>query len=58
MAVLGLNGVELVTKSEVVLVALLDLEDLSLKLGNEQVFLIAGQMNAIVILQNTNEYNS
>ena len=40
MTVFALNGVKLVTQSEEVLVSLLDLEDLCLKLRNEQVFLV------------------
>ena len=50
MAVLGLNGVELVSQSEVVLVSLLNLEDLSLELGDEQVLLVTGEVNAVVVL--------
>jgi hypothetical protein len=51
VAVLGLDSVKLVAQSQVVLVALLDLEDLSLQLGDEQVFLVTGQMHAVVVLQ-------
>lgn len=51
VAVLGLDGVELVPEREVVFVALLDLEDLSLKLTDEQVLLIAGEVHAVVVLQ-------
>ena len=40
MSVLGLDGVELVAEGEVVLISLLNLEDLSLKLGDEKVFLV------------------
>jgi hypothetical protein len=40
MAVLSLNCVELVAEGKVVLVALLDLKDFGLKLGDEQVFLV------------------
>lgn len=50
MTVLGLNGVELVAQGKVVLVALLNLEDLGLQLRNEQIFLVAGQVNAVVVL--------
>lgn len=35
VSVLGLDGIKLVTESKVVLISLLNLEDLSLKLGNE-----------------------
>ena len=51
VSVLGLNGVKLVTQSQVVLVPLFDLEDLGLELRDEQVFLVGGQMHAIVILE-------
>lgn len=54
VAVLGLNSVKLVAQGEVVLVPLLDFEDLSLKLGDQQVFLVAGKVHTVVILQNTN----
>ena len=50
MAVLGLDGVKLLTEGEIVFVALLDFEDLSLKLGDEQVLLVTGEVNAIVVL--------
>jgi len=42
VTVLSLDGVELISQSEVVLVALLDLEDLSLQLADEEVLLVAG----------------
>lgn len=51
MTVLGLNGVELVAQGQVVLVALLDLENLRLELRNEQIFLVARQVNAVVVLE-------
>jgi len=51
MAELGLNGVELVPQSEVVFVSLLDLEDLSLELANEEVFLVTREVNAVVVLK-------
>jgi len=47
---LGLDGVKLIAKRKVVLVALLDLEDLSLELGNEEVLLVGSQMHAVVVL--------
>ena len=50
MAVLRLNHVQLVSQGEVVLVPLLDLEDLGLQLGDQQVLLVAGQVHAIVVL--------
>lgn len=49
VAVLGLNSVKLVAQGEVVLVPLLDFEDLSLKLGDQQVFLVAGKVHTVVI---------
>jgi hypothetical protein len=36
----GLNGVELITECEEVLIALLNLENLSLELRNEQILLV------------------
>ncbi len=51
MAELGLNGVELVPQSEVVFVSLLDLEDLSLELAYEEVFLVTSEVNAVVVLK-------
>ena len=51
MAVLGLNRVELISQSEVVLVTLLNFEDFSLELGNEQVLLITCEVNTVVVLQ-------
>jgi hypothetical protein len=52
VAVLGLDGVELVAQCEVVFVALLNLEDLGLQLGDEEVFLVASQVDAVVVLKN------
>ena len=51
VSVLGLDRVELVSQREVVFVALLDLEDFGLQLGDEQVFLVAGKVHAVVILK-------
>ena len=51
VSVLGLDGVQLVPQGEVVLVALLNFEDLGLELRDEQVFLVAGEMHAVVVLQ-------
>ena len=51
VAILGLDGVELVSQCEVVFVSLLDLEDLGLELRNEEVLLVTGQMHTIVVLQ-------
>lgn len=50
VAVLLLHGIQLVTEGKVVLVALLDLKDLSLKLRNEQVLLVGSKMNRVVVL--------
>ena len=55
VSVLGLNRVQLVTEGQVVLISLLNLEDLCLQLGNEKVFLVGSEMNAVVILHN-NQY--
>lgn len=51
VAVLGLDGVQLVAEGQVVLVTLLDLEDLGLQLRNQQVLLVGGEVHAIVVLQ-------
>ena len=51
VAVLSLDGVELVTEGQVVLVSLLDLEDLGLELTDEEIFLVARQVHTIVVLQ-------
>ena len=51
VAVLSLDGVELVTEGQVVLVSLLDLEDLSLQLGDEEVLLVTSEVHGIVILK-------
>lgn len=40
VSVLGLDGVKLISQGEVVLVALLNFEDLSLELGNKEVLLV------------------
>lgn len=45
VTVLLLDGVELVSQSQVVLVSLLDLEDLCFELGDEQVLLVTGEMD-------------
>lgn len=50
VAVLLLHGIKLVAEGKVVLVALLDLKDLSLKLRNEQVLLVGSKMNRVVVL--------
>lgn len=55
VSVLGLNRVQLVTEGQVILISLLNLEDLCLQLGNEKVFLVGSEMNAVVILHN-NQY--
>ena len=51
MSVLLLNGVQLVTQGEVVLVSLLDFKYFCFQLRNEQIFLVACQVNAVVVLQ-------
>ena len=45
MTVLLLNGVELISEGNVVLVSLLNLKDLCLELRNEEVLLVRRQMN-------------
>ena len=51
VAVLLLNGVQLVTESKVVFVTLLDLEDLCLELRNEQVLLVGCEVHGVVVLK-------
>ena len=53
VAVLSLKGIELVSEGEVVLVSLLNLEDLGLELGDEEVLLVASQVHTIVVLHHT-----
>ena len=55
---LGLEGIELVTEGQVVLVSLFNLKNLSFQLRNQQVFLVAGQVYAIVVLQKITVKNS
>jgi hypothetical protein len=52
MSILGLNGVELVSKGNVVLVTLLDFKNLSLELTDEEILLVTCKMHGIVILFN------
>ena len=58
VSVLCLQSVELVTEGQVVLVSLFNLKDLSFQLRNQQVFLVAGQVHAIVVLQKITVKNS
>jgi len=51
VTILLLNGVKLVSKSDVVLIALLNLKDFCLQLGDEQVFLVTSEVHRIVILE-------
>jgi len=43
--------VELIPEGQVVLVPLLDFEDVCLELRDQEVLLVAGEMDAVVILQ-------
>lgn len=45
-----MDCVELVAEGEVVLVSLLDFEDLSLQLRDQEVLLIAGEVHGVVVL--------
>jgi len=49
VTVLLLNGVQLVSKGNIVLVTLLNLEDLSLELTDKEILLVACQVDRIVI---------
>ena len=51
MSVFLLDSVELISESQVVLVSLLNLENLSLKLRDEQVLLVTSEMHGIVVLK-------
>ena len=53
MSVLLLDRVELVSQSQVVFVSLLDLEDLSFQLRNQQVLLVRSEMDGVVVLEKT-----
>lgn len=50
VSVLLLDRVQLVAQRQVVLVALLDFEDFSLQLGDQQVLLVACQVHGVVVL--------
>lgn len=50
VTVLGLNGVQLVSQGEEVLVALLNFENLGLKLRDEKVLLVGGEVHTVVVL--------
>jgi hypothetical protein len=50
MSIFLLDGVELVSQSNVIFISLLDLKDLSLQLTNKEVLLVACKMHGIVIL--------
>ena len=51
VTVLLLNSVQLVSKGNIVLVTLLNLEDLSLELTDKEILLVACQVDRIVILE-------
>lgn len=50
MSILRLDRIELIAESKEVFVALLDLKDLCLQLGNQKVFLVGCKVNTVVIL--------
>jgi hypothetical protein len=50
MSILLLDGVELVSQGKVVLVSLLDFENLSFQLGDQQVLLVTSEVNGVVVL--------
>ena len=50
MSVFLLDGIELISESEVVLVSLLDFKDLSLQLRDQKVLLVTSQMHGVVVL--------
>jgi hypothetical protein len=51
MSILLLNGVELISESEIIFVSLLDLKDFSFELGDQQVFLVTSKMYGVVVLE-------
>lgn len=51
VTIFGLNGVKLVAQGKVVFVSLLDLEDLGFELADEQVFLVWGEVDTVVVLK-------
>lgn len=54
VSVLLLDGVELISQGQVVLVSLLDFEDLSLKLRDQKVLLVTSKMHGVVVLKHKN----
>lgn len=57
MSILLLDCVQLVSQCNIVLVPLLDLKYFSLELADEEVLLITGEMNRIVILEKCEQRN-
>ena len=51
VSVLLLNGVELISEGQVVLISLLDFKDLSLQLGDQKVLLVTSKMHGVVVLK-------
>ena len=54
MSVLLLDGVKLISKSEIVLVSLLNFEDLCLQLRDQKIFLVTSEMYGVVVLKHKN----
>lgn len=50
MTELGLDGIKLITKGQVVFVTLLYFEDFRLQLTDQEIFLIGCEVNTVVIL--------
>ena len=50
MSILLLDCVQLISKSQVVLVSLLDLEDFSLQLRDQKILLVTSEMDGVVVL--------
>ena len=50
VSVLLLDSVQLVSKSDVIFVSLLDLEKLSFELRNEKIFLVTCQVDGVIVL--------
>jgi hypothetical protein len=50
VSILVLNGVELVTEGQEVLISLLNFKDLCFQLRDEEILLIRSQVNTVVVL--------
>lgn len=51
VAELGLDSVELVPQSQIILIPLLNLENFCLQLTDQQIFLVGGEVDTVVVLK-------